>query len=102
MCKQKDEDWLQSFAQGGLDHDWHVTSVHINKPDLDGIKEDIEYYASTYGKPIWVSEFACVHDKDSWSPCTDQNEINRFIDDAVLFLRTMTQSSPTDPATATG
>ena len=29
---------------------WDVTSIHINKPDLAGAKEDVEYYVSTYGK----------------------------------------------------
>ncbi|KAI7459828.1 hypothetical protein KC351_g17531 [Hortaea werneckii] len=85
MCKQKDEDFLTPFLDNGA-RDWDVTSIHINKPDLDGVKEDVEYYVSTYGKPIWVSEFSCVNDADGWSPCTDQTQINKLINDAVSYF----------------
>lgn len=85
MCKQKDETWLTPF-KSNIDVEWDVTSVHINKPNITGVKQDIEYYASTYGKPIWVSEFACVNDHDTWSPCTDQTQINQFINDCVAFF----------------
>lgn len=69
MCKQKDEDFLTPF-KSGISTDWDVTSVHINKPDIEGVKEVVEYYVEKYGKPVWVSEFACVNDQPSWSPCT--------------------------------
>ncbi|KAI7298322.1 hypothetical protein KC315_g18100, partial [Hortaea werneckii] len=85
MCKQKDEEFLTPFMDNGA-RDWDVTSIHINKPDLDGVKEDVEYYVSTYGKPIWVSEFSCVNDADGWSPCTDQTQINKLINDAVSYF----------------
>ena len=85
MCKQKDEDFLTPFKDNGA-RDWDVTSIHINKPDLDGVKEDVEYYVSTYGKPIWVTEFACVDDDAGWAPCTDQSQINSFINDAVSYF----------------
>ncbi|KAF2719832.1 glycoside hydrolase family 128 protein [Polychaeton citri CBS 116435] len=87
MCHQRDEIWLQPFIDGGLDADWDVTSVHINKPNITGVKEDIEYYLSTYKKPIWVSEFACVDDKNGFVACTDQDQINTFISDAVNFFQ---------------
>lgn len=85
MCKQKDEDFLTPFKDGGK-RDWDVTSIHINKPDLAGVKEDVEYYVQTYGKPVWVSEFACVHDAGGWSPCTEQSQIDTFIRETVSYL----------------
>lgn len=36
-----------------------------------------------YGKPLWVTEFACVDDSSSFIPCTDQGEINQYISDIV-------------------
>ncbi|OQO01901.1 hypothetical protein B0A48_12374 [Cryoendolithus antarcticus] len=86
MCKQKDEDFLTPF-KSAISTDWDVTSVHINKPDLDGVKAVVEYYWNTYQKPIWVSEFACVNDTPSWSPCTDQTQVNSLINDAVAYFQ---------------
>ncbi|KAK4621684.1 hypothetical protein CLAFUW4_07361 [Fulvia fulva] len=84
MCKQKDEDFLTPF-KAKLNRDWDITSIHVNKPDLAGIKADVEHYRK-YGKPIFVNEFACVHDQGRFNPCTDQNEINNFINDAVKYF----------------
>lgn len=60
----------------------------------------------TYGKPIWVTEFACVDGKsayrsvtnspllteitmkdlDQFTPCTDQEEINNFINEIIPYF----------------
>nr|POF22389.1 alkali-sensitive linkage protein 1 [Quercus suber] len=85
MCKQKDEDFLTPF-NSAISTSWDVTSIHINKPNLDGVKEDVEYYVKTYGKPIWVSEFACVYDQDNFTPCSDQSVIDDFIQATVSYL----------------
>lgn len=87
MCKQKDEDWLTPFTSAGLSADWDITSIHINKNTLEGAKEDVEYYASTYGKPLWISEFACVDDVNGFVACTDQTEIDTFINEVVAFFQ---------------
>lgn len=65
---------------------WDVTSIHINKPDLAGAQADVEYYVSTYGKPVWVSEFACVDDVDGFVACTDQDIIDDFINQVVPYF----------------
>lgn len=85
VCKQLDEDFLTPFKKA-VKTDWDVTSVHINKPDLAGVKKVVEYFWTTYQKPIWVTEFACVHDQPSWQPCTDQGEIDQLIRDAVSYF----------------
>ncbi len=69
MCKQYDEDFLTPF-KSAIQTDWDVTSIHINKPNVTEAQKDVEYYVQTYGKKVWVSEFACVNDQPSWSPCT--------------------------------
>ena len=68
MCKQYSEDWLTPFSidtstkKSLLDAEWRYTSIHINKNNIDGVMKDVGYYWVKYGRPIWVSEFACVDD----------------------------------------
>ncbi|KAG9524637.1 glycoside hydrolase family 128 protein, partial [Aureobasidium melanogenum] len=83
MCTQLDQTWLTNFAAQGVT--WDVTSIHVNKPTVaDGIKV-VEYYASKFGKPVWVSEFTCVNDTN-WSSCGDQDTVNSFIDGMVQYF----------------
>ncbi|CAD6565070.1 MAG: hypothetical protein TREMPRED_000796 [Tremellales sp. Tagirdzhanova-0007] len=85
MCKQKDETWLTPFknAFSNPSSMWDITAIHVNKNSQTGVQEDIDYYWNTYGKPIWVTEFACVDDSNGFVPCTDQGEINSFINTVV-------------------
>jgi len=86
MCKQYDEDFLTPF-KAATAVPWDVTSIHINKPTLSEVQADVDYYWNKYGKPIWVSEFACVHDHPTFLPCTDQTEIVNFINAVVPYLQ---------------
>jgi hypothetical protein len=86
MCKQADETWLSSFKKQ-IHTQWDITAIHVNKNSLDGIKKDVDYYWNTFGKPIWVTEFACVDDQNGFTPCTDQGEINNFINTAVDYFQ---------------
>ena len=84
MCKQADEDWLTPFKnQIGDENMWDITSVHINKLDMDGVRKVLDHYWNTYGKPMWVTEFACVDDTNGFTPCTDQSQINSYINQIV-------------------
>jgi len=85
MCKQAAETWLKQF-QPQISTQWDFTAIHINKNSLDGVKKDIDYYWNTYQKPLWVTEFACVDDANGFTPCTDQGEINDFINQIVPYL----------------
>jgi len=90
MCTQKDESWLSEFSGKATGQElatWDVTSIHINKNSLAGAQADVEYYVAKYGKPVWVTEFACVDDVDGWAPCSDQGEINTFINEVVAFFQ---------------
>ncbi|KJA26197.1 glycoside hydrolase family 128 protein [Hypholoma sublateritium FD-334 SS-4] len=84
MCKQADETWLAQFAEA-ITTPWDFTAVHINKNSLAGVQKDIAHYKK-YGKPIWVTEFACVDDVNGFTPCTDQGEINAFINAVVPYF----------------
>ncbi|KAK7033198.1 Glyco-hydro-cc domain-containing protein [Favolaschia claudopus] len=81
MCKQVAETWLKEFSNK-IKTDWDFTAVHINKNNMDGVRADIEHYAQ-YGKPLWITEFACVDDVNGFTPCTDQGQINSFINQIV-------------------
>ena len=59
MCKQFNEDWLTPFLNAGAT-EWDITSIHINKIDVAGAQQDIDYYWNTYGKPIWVTEVSRI------------------------------------------
>ena len=100
MCKQKDEDFLTPF-KAKLTQSWNITSIHINKPDLAGVKADVEYYRK-YGKPIFVSEFACVYDQGGFNPCTDQSTINTFINDAVKYFQNQSDVVGYGPSNGAG
>ncbi|KAK8864346.1 hypothetical protein IAR55_001593 [Kwoniella newhampshirensis] len=78
MCKQAAESgWLQPFLDG-VTRAPDGIAIHVNKIDRAGIEADINHYAQ-YGKPLWVTEFACVDDSNGFTPCTDQQQINDFI-----------------------
>ncbi|KAJ6531889.1 glycosyl hydrolase catalytic core-domain-containing protein [Mycena capillaripes] len=81
MCKQVAETWLKQFSEQ-ISTDFDFTAVHINKNNMDGVRADIEHYAG-YGKPLWITEFACVDDSTGFTPCTDQGEIDSFINQIV-------------------
>lgn len=83
MCHQAAESgWLGPFKDQ-ISQMWDITNVHINKNNMQGVQDDIDHYYNTYGKPLMVTEFACVDDSTGFVPCTDQGEINQFISDIV-------------------
>jgi len=87
MCKQMDETWLEPFLNViGQSNIWDYTQIHTNKNTLQGVKDDVAYYYNKYGKPVWVNEFACVDDQNGFTPCSDQGQINSFINDVVDFF----------------
>lgn len=86
MCMQKDEWWLKQFSQKNLNRPWDFTAIHVYKADMDGVRQDIDHYWNTYGKPILITEMACVHDNGQFTACWDQNQINQWIYDVVDLL----------------
>lgn len=87
MCKQFNEDYLTPF-DAAISTSWDITSIHINKNSVNGAIADIEYYVGTYGKPVWISEFACVDDSNyNFIPCTDQTEIDDYINQCVSYFQ---------------
>lgn len=92
LCKQLDETFLAPFGQA-ISGTWDVTSVHINKPNVSEAQKVVEYYKEKYGKPVWVSEFACVNDQPSWN-------VSEVVGDGFgkdLMLTTSSSLAPTRP-----
>jgi hypothetical protein len=100
LCKQRDEDFLTTF-KSQITQDWDITSIHINKLDLAGIKADVEHYR-TYGKPIFVSEFACVDDRNGFTPCSNQAQIDVFLSQAVTYFESQSDIIAYGPSNGEG
>lgn len=88
MATQKDEEWLTPFMEslGVTEPPWDYTCIHTNKNSSQGVIDDVGYYWNKYGKPIWVSEFACVNDQSANFSTCDQDTINSFIPEVVDFF----------------
>ncbi|KAK0532202.1 hypothetical protein OC834_002689 [Tilletia horrida] len=84
MCHQTAETWLTPFEEQ-IDVPFDVTNVHVNQDNIDDVKREIDYYWNKYGKPIYVTEFACVH-TNPWRPATNQALINSYIRDIVDYF----------------
>ncbi|WVR07899.1 hypothetical protein IAU60_004942 [Kwoniella sp. DSM 27419] len=85
MCHQAEEEyspWLSPFGEQ-ITVPWDITAIHVNKLDMAGVKKDIDHYWNKWGKPIWVTEFACVNDVGTFEPSTDQGQIDTFINEIV-------------------
>ena len=65
MATQLNEEWLEPFMKelGVTEVPWDYTCIHTNKNSSQGVKDDVGYYWYKYGKPVWVSELACVNDQ---------------------------------------
>lgn len=80
---QSSETWLEQFNKASLSRSWDFTAVHIYKPDMAGVQADLDHYWTTYQKPIWVTEFACVNDVGGFVGCSDQGTVNTWIQNVV-------------------
>ncbi|WWC73899.1 uncharacterized protein I206_107871 [Kwoniella pini CBS 10737] len=93
MCHQAADQYtgyLSSF-QSQITVPWDITNIHINKNSMEGVNADIDYYYNTFGKPIWVTEFACVDDSTGFVPCDNQDAINSFIKEIVPLFENDTR-----------
>lgn len=77
--------WLDEFKAQGLSVDWDVTTIHIYKTDVGEAEDVIDHYAQL-GKPIWVTEWACVDTSSGFVGCEDINQITGFIKSMVDMM----------------
>lgn len=85
MCHQIAETYMQPFT-AGISTPYDITNVHINKNSMDGVRAALDHYAQ-YGKPMWITEFACVDDSTGFVPCEDVGQITQFIGEIVDLLQ---------------
>jgi len=77
MCMQSSETWLKPFeaALGGA-KSWDFTTVHLYTDNMADAKTTLDHFSS-YGRPLWVTEFGCVH--TGFTACDSQSDIDTFI-----------------------
>lgn len=88
MATQLNEEWLEPFMEAlqVTEPPWDYTCIHTNKNSSQGVKDDVGYYWTKYGKPVWVSEFACVNDQSADFSTCDQETTYTFISEVVDFF----------------
>ncbi|KLT38582.1 hypothetical protein CC85DRAFT_225877, partial [Cutaneotrichosporon oleaginosum] len=82
MCAQLHESFLKPFSDQ-ISTPFDIVAVHIYKPDIAQLKAVLDYFWNKYNKPMWVTEWGCVHDQNGFQPCWDQGQNAQFMRDAV-------------------
>ncbi|UZJ56078.1 hypothetical protein CBS101457_005398 [Exobasidium rhododendri] len=82
-AKQADETWLGPFLKA-VKTQPDVVNVHIFKNKASEITAVLDHYAQ-YGKPMWVTEIACINYSGATSYCS-QAQTDTFITEAVKIL----------------
>lgn len=77
MAMQKDEKWLAPFIQA-VDTKPDIIAVHIFQDNMDGVKGVLDHFA-TYGKPMWITEFACINYQGPAPVYCDQDKTDSMI-----------------------
>jgi hypothetical protein len=87
MCMQQYENFITPF-QKSINTPFDVIAVHIYIDTIAGVKAVLDYYWSKYQKPMWVTEFGCVHNPSgSFTGCTSQSLATQFMTDAVNLFQ---------------
>lgn len=86
MCAQLHETFLTPFTQQ-ISTPYEVVAVHIYKPDIAQLRAVLDYYWHKYQKPMWVTEFGCVHDQNGFTACWDQGQAVQFMREAVAAFQ---------------
>lgn len=79
------ESWLGKFLEQGAVF-WDFSNLHLYTKDIDELKNAVAELHAAYGKPVWVTEFACLHyEGDDRQDCSD-DETAQFMKEALDFL----------------
>lgn len=77
MAMQKDEKWLAPFIKA-VNTKPDIIAVHIFQDNMDGVKGVLDHFA-TYGKPMWITEFACINYQGPSPVYCDQSKTDSMI-----------------------
>ena len=77
MAMQKDETWMAPFLKA-VKTQPDVIAVHIFQDNMDGVKGVLDHYAQ-YGKPMWITEFACINYQGPSPKYCDQSKVDSML-----------------------
>lgn len=81
MAMQKDETWLASFLKA-IKTQPEIIAVHIFQDNMDGVKGVLDHFAQ-YGKPMWITEFACINYQGPSPVYCDQGKVDSMLQQMV-------------------
>ncbi|CDS01946.1 uncharacterized protein SPSC_03065 [Sporisorium scitamineum] len=77
MAMQKDETWMAPFLEA-VKTQPDIIAVHIFQDNMDGVKGVLDHYAQ-YGKPMWITEFACINYQGPSPVYCDQSKVDSML-----------------------
>eukprot|EP01111_Echinosteliopsis_oligospora_P004319 TRINITY_DN1691_c0_g1_i1.p1 TRINITY_DN1691_c0_g1~~TRINITY_DN1691_c0_g1_i1.p1 ORF type:complete len:268 (+),score=54.44 TRINITY_DN1691_c0_g1_i1:103-906(+) len=77
--------WLQQFFQACSGCRIDFIPIHWYGSSADAFESYVGQIHSTFNKPVWVTEWACVQYSSSDPPC-DQQSVYDFMGQTTLFL----------------
>lgn len=77
MAMQQSETWLAPFLKA-IKTQPDMIAVHIFKDNMDGVKTVLNHFAQ-YGKPMWITEFACINYEGPSPVYCDQDKVDSML-----------------------
>ncbi|CBQ72029.1 conserved hypothetical protein [Sporisorium reilianum SRZ2] len=84
MAMQKDETWMAPFLKA-VKTQPDIIAVHIFQDNMDGVKGVLDHYAQ-YGKPMWITEFACINYQGPSPVYCDQSKVDSMLNQMVQLF----------------
>lgn len=84
MAMQKDETWLAPFLKA-IKTQPDIIAVHIFQDNMDGVKGVLDHFAQ-YGKPMWITEFACINYQGPSPVYCDQSKVDSILGQMVQLF----------------
>jgi len=78
--------WHQQF-KAQIDGDYDAMAVHIYTDNLADVQAAVDKYYNIFQKPLWITEFACIHNPTSSFQGCSSDESQAFIEQVVPYLQ---------------
>uniref|UniRef100_V5EWL5 Asl1-like glycosyl hydrolase catalytic domain-containing protein n=2 Tax=Kalmanozyma brasiliensis (strain GHG001) TaxID=1365824 RepID=V5EWL5_KALBG len=84
MAMQQSETWLAPFLKA-VKTQPDIIAVHIFKDNMDGVNTVLNHFAQ-YGKPMWITEFACINYEGPSPVYCDQDKVDSMLTSMVQLF----------------
>ena len=84
MAMQAQETWLGPFLKA-IKTQPDIIAVHIFQNTMDGVKAVLDHFAQ-YGKPMWITEFACINYQGPSPVYCDQDQVDSMLNSMVQLF----------------